>query len=429
MSSKPRRPSRDDDQGRFASGTPIGVRLDGKARHPICIPPEMRLMHVHITGSAATGKTTLMGAMILDDIRHGAGLAVIDPCGDLVEHVLHHLTERDIERTVHLRPGEPDFVPIWNPLNCGLRVPIARIADALANSLSVINTSFSDRTQHLLRHGLYAILRLPRGHLSDLANLLRSWSPESRQLRVRLDQVLENDSARCFWREDFARYRRAELLSPLLTVSTLLASGTVGLMLSQGESSFDLRDVMDSGKILLVDLSRVSPEIRSTLGHLLLCLLHLTASERYGEAVHSYQPFHVYVHEAGFLAGAMEGLIAEGRRLNVSLTLSHQSHQCGGHEAATLEAVGSNIIFRVANPELQRFQRTLLGKVSAEDLISLEVGQAFARIGGHVVRIHTHGPPAIPENHHREVIVARCRQRYCKPIEDVVREIRHNNHR
>lgn len=429
MSSKPRRPSRDDDQGRFASGTPIGVRLDGKARHPICIPPEMRLMHVHITGSAATGKTTLMGAMILDDIRHGAGLAVIDPCGDLVEHVLHHLTERDIERTVHLRPGEPDFVPIWNPLNCGLRVPIARIADALANSLSVINTSFSDRTQHLLRHGLYAILRLPRGHLSDLANLLRSWSPESRQLRVRLDQVLENDSARCFWREDFARYTRAELLSPLLTVSTLLASGTVGLMLSQPESSFDLPDVMNNGKTLLMDLSCVAPEIRTTLGHLLVCLLHLTASERYGETTHSYQPFHVYVHDAGFLAGAMEGLIAEGRRLNVSLTLSHQSHQCGEHEATVLEAVGADIIFRVAVRQAEQFQKTLQRTVGVEDLISLGVGQAFARIGEHVVRIQTHAPPAIPENQHREAIVARSRQRYCKPIEDVVGLVCHHNHR
>jgi hypothetical protein len=173
VSLKSQAPSGCDDQGSPTVGTPIGIRSGVDSPEPICIPPEMRSRHVHIIGAPGTGKTTLMTAMILDDIRQGAGVAVIDPHGEIVERVLHLLPERDIERTVHLRPGEPDWVPIWNPLNCGLHASAARIIDTLAGAFKAARLSMGDRPEHLLRHALLAILQLPGGHLQDVANLLR----------------------------------------------------------------------------------------------------------------------------------------------------------------------------------------------------------------------------------------------------------------
>ena len=89
MSSKSQRPSSHNDQDLLVLGTPIGVRRDSEARNPVCIPSEMRGRHVHLIGLPGTGKSMLMETMILDDIRQGAGVAVIDPHGELVEGLLH----------------------------------------------------------------------------------------------------------------------------------------------------------------------------------------------------------------------------------------------------------------------------------------------------------------------------------------------------
>ena len=90
-----------------------------------------------------------------------------------------------------------------------------------------------------------------------MADLLRSKSEESRQLRSQGLKLLEDEAPRSFWRQDFDQYRSADLTPGQHKLSKLLTAGTVSLMLSQGDSSFDLRDVMDSGKILLVDLSTI----------------------------------------------------------------------------------------------------------------------------------------------------------------------------
>jgi len=175
---------------------------------------------------------------------------------------------------------------------------------------------------------------------------------------------------------------------------------------------------MDCGKILLLDLSWLSSEARDIFGRLMLALLHLAAvCRRSHEANHS-RPFHIYCDAAHrFVTDVMEDLMVEARRSNVSLTLAHQyMHQFSTRKADALSIAGSTIIFRVDRNDAQHLCKDLQGKVEEDDLITLEVGQAVARLGGNVVRLKTLPPLEIPRENCRDLIVQQCHERYYRPF-------------
>ena len=415
----------------LAQGTSIGVCPYAGTSRPVCIPPGIRGKHVHLIGRPGMGKSTTMEYMILHDVGLGHGVAVLDPHGRLVQRLLCLLPAAHAERVIFLDPGDPEWVPIWNPFRVRGPTDHSRIADDLVRAFKSFVTGWGDRLEHLLRHAIYAVLHLPRGSLLDVSDILRQKSDESRQLRSMVLRFVDNEVSRRFWRNDFDRYRSPDLAPPQHKLSKLLTAGSAALMLSQTETSFDLQDVMGSGKILLVDLSTVGPETREILGCFLLSLLHLTALGRGSLYAETQLPFHVYCDEAHrFLTDAVEDLIAETRKFNVSLVLAHQyMKQFALRKADALSSTGATIIFNIDTRDAQLLRKDLRGLVELEDLITLDVGEAVARIGTHVVRLKTHPPLDIPDGHCRDLIIAGSRSRYCRRAEEVRRAIRARSQR
>ena len=169
--------------------------------------------------------------------------------------------------------------------------------------------------EHLLRHGLYALLQLPNSTFLDLSDLLRRKTDDSERLRKEILEVVDNQTAYQFWKNDFDRYSNEALDPPKHKLSKLLVSGTVSLMLSQPENMIDFRQIMDNGMILLVNLSTIGSEVREILGCFILSLFHLTALGRSETPIKDRKPFHIYTDEAHrFVTEAMEDLIAETRK-------------------------------------------------------------------------------------------------------------------
>ena len=152
------------------------------------------------------GKSSAMEHMILDDLNKGFGVAVIDPHGDLVERLLCLLPEGAIERTICFNPGDPDWIPLWNPLQPIAGQDVGRTADDLLGAFKSFVTGWGDRLEHLLRHAFYGLMHLPGSTLLDVANLLRNTSDESKRLRTEILQVVDNAVARPFWLHDFQKY-------------------------------------------------------------------------------------------------------------------------------------------------------------------------------------------------------------------------------
>jgi DNA helicase HerA-like ATPase len=282
-----------------------------------------------------------------------------------------------------------------------------------------------------LRHAFFALLHLSGSTLLDVSNLLRNQSDESKRIRREILDVVESEVARVFWQQDFEKYGKDDLGPPKNKLSKLLLTGTVSLMLSQPRSLFTLRQVMDDGLILLANLSTIGSEVREILGSFLLSLLHLTALGRSDVPAERRRAFHIHCDEAHrFVSGAFEDLIAETRKFGVSLTLAHQHMgQFQEHRSDAITSVGTTIIFNVNTRDAHLLTRDLRGLVEAERLISLEVGEAIARIGTEVVHLHTPAPRLIQESNSRDRIIAESRRRFCRSVAEVRAEIRRRNDR
>jgi len=410
----------------LSEGTPIGICSYAGKELPVCIPDNLRIRHTHVIGRNGTGKSTALEHMVLHDIRQDQGVVVIDPHGLLVKNLLCLIPSEFLDRVIYFDPGNPNWVPLWNPLSFRSIYGPARVADDLICSFKSFFSGWGDRLEHLLRQSILAVLHLPGGCLLDVVNLLRQKSEESKPLRSRILSFIESGPLKTFWNHDFEQYVRADLNPPQNKLGKLVTLGTVGLMFSQRESAFEFRDIMDTGKVLLVDLSNLGSESREIMGSLLLSQLHLTALGRGSGPGITNRPSHIYLDEAHrFTTDALEDLIAETRKFNVSLTLAHQQFSQFGHRKIdALSSTGSTIIFNVGTKDAQHLQRDLQGRVEIDDLITQEVGQAISRVGTDVVRLRTRKPLEIPEINGGTRIIENSRSRYYRPVDEVRRAIR-----
>jgi len=402
-------------------GTPVGTCSIANEEHPMYISQEIRICHTHVIGRPSMGKSTLEEHMVLDDIREGHGVAVLDPHGDLVERLLGLIPREDIDSVIYFDPSDPDWVPLWNPMQ---RVPgqsLGRMADDLVGVLKSFVTGWGDRMEHILRHSIYALLHLSGSTLLDIADILRTGSKESETMRRLILEVVENEEARNFWKHDFRNYRPDEFAPPKHKLSKLLVGSTVSLMLSQPKSSFNFRRIMDDGSIFLGNLSKIGTEVREILGGFMLAVMHMTALGRSDVPAAMRKPFHIYLDEAHrFVTDSMEDIIAETRKYGVSMTLAHQYlRQFTKTKVDALSSVGTTIVFNVDTADAAHLSRNFRNMVTVDDIVNLEVGQAIVRCGTNIARIKTLPPLDIPQKNFRDQIIARSRRDYCMPAAQV----------
>lgn len=416
---------------RLSVGTPIGSCSIAGQDRPVCIPQPVRIRHTHLIGKPGMGKSTLEEHMILDDIRNGHGVAVLDPHGDLAERLLGLIPEEYVEKTVYFEPGDPDWVPIWNPMQKVPGQDIGRMADNLVGVLKSFVTGWGDRMEHILRHSIFALLHLPGSTLLDIADLLRSGSKESEASRRLILEVVQNEEARMFWQHDFMRYRSDEFGPPKHKLSKLLVSGTISLMLSQPNGSFNFGRIMDDGMIFLGNLSRIGTEVREILGGFMLAVMHMTALARSGTPIERRRPFHIYLDEAHrFVTDSLEDVIAETRKYGVSLTLAHQYlRQFGMSKIDALASVGTTIVFNVDSKDAAYLAKDFQELVKVKDIVDLDIGQAIVRCGTDITRIRTLEPLKVPKDNCRELIIAGSRKNYCLPASQVRQIIEHRSDR
>ncbi len=231
----------------------------------------------------------------------------------------------------------------------------------------VAKSGWGDRLEHLLRNLIFSLIHLPKGTFLDISNLLRNKSEESKHLRREIIKVIDNETVRQFWRFDYQKYGKDDFGPPRNKLSKLMVSNTVALMLSQPESLFNFRKIMDEGFILLVDLSKLGSMVRGILGCFILSLLHLTALSRSSISVNQRKQFHIHCDEAHrFMTDSLEDLIAETRKYKVSLSLAHQyMSQFGKRKTDAFSSVGSTIIFNVYSRDANYLIKDLQNKVKA----------------------------------------------------------------
>ena len=247
---------------------------------PVAIPLRNRLRHTHIIGKPDMGKSLLLEHQILDDIKKGYGIALLDPHGDLAEELLDHIPEEFIDKVIYFDPGNPDYIPIWNPIQPVVGQDLSRTVDDMIEILKSFVTGWGDRMEHILRQALFALMHISGASLLDVFEILQHGSKASKETRELVLQAVRNEVVRQFWQQDILSYKPSDLGPAKHKLSKFLLGGPVSLMLSQPHSYINFHDIMNNNMIFIANLSNIGSEIRNILGGFQLSVMHMVALAR-----------------------------------------------------------------------------------------------------------------------------------------------------
>ena len=335
-----------------------------------------RRAHMYLIGKTGTGKSTLIERLILQDIAAGRGVALLDPHGDLVERVLAKIPGERQGDVIYFDVPDTKQGLGFNPLS---NVPQAKRSLAASGLVGVFRKLWSDcwgpRLEHILRNALLLLLDQPEATLADVLRLLSDARYRSVALRsARSEQV------RDFWVKEYGGYTarfRTEAIAPVQNkVGAFLADPTLHRILTQPKSSFNLRQIMDDGKIFLVNLSKgkLGEDTASLLGSLLVSSIGLTGLRRADTAEDARRDFYLYLDEFHtFTTLSLAGMLSELRKYRLNLILAHQylSQLDSKVRDAILGNVGTIIAFRIGLPDAELLEGEFFPDFRATDLINL----------------------------------------------------------
>lgn len=343
---------------------------------PFGIKEVDRRAHMYLIGKTGTGKSTLIERLILQDITAGRGVALLDPHGDLVERVLAKVPgNRQGDVTYFDVPDAKQSLG-FNPLS---NVPQAKRSLAASGLVGVFRKlwydSWGPRTEHILRNALLLLLDQPEATLADVARLLS----DARYRAVALRSV-RSEQVRDFWVKEYAGYSarfRTEAIAPIQNkVGAFLADPLLNRILTQPKSSFNLRQIMDDGKIFLVNLAKgkLGEDTASLLGSLLVSSIGLAGLRRADTPEDARRDFYLYLDEFHtFTTLSLAGMLSELRKYRLNLILAHQylSQLEPQVRDAILGNVGTIIAFRIGLPDAELLESEFFPDFRATDLINL----------------------------------------------------------
>jgi hypothetical protein len=404
-----------------AQGAVIGRVAFRERRETFGILPEDRFRHVYVVGQTGVGKTTLFTNLIADDVAAGRSTIVLDPHGDMIERLLDSIPPNRTNNVILFDPADRNHVVTYNPLAC--RSPHDRplVASAIVTSFKrLFGDSWGPRLEHILRNRVLTLLENPGTTLVSLHKLLVDDS-----YRKQLVGRTNDPMVRAFWQSEWASWNsqfRAEAISPVLNkVGAFTANPILRTVLGDPAAKLDLRAVLDSGTVLLCNLSkgRLGDDASQLLGSLLVAGIQLAAMSRADQPEHDRVPAMLFADEfQNFVASdTFPTLLAEMRKYRLSLTCAHQYlEQLDDTTAAAVWGnVGTVVAFRLGK-DAETVAEQLGGSLTPEDLRNLPKHHAYVRllIDGMPARVFSMATlPPKNLNHHRGNVVRRVsRQRF-----------------
>lgn len=331
---------------------PIGQewqRYSSGFKYPLVIPYAARNRHVYILGTTGVGKSTLMRNMILGDIARGHGVTLITPNNRDNLTLMAHIASEHHQRVIYLNAEDTERPVAYNPLRLhageNLDTKAAQLLTIFRNALS----DFSPPQEHLLRNAIYLLLKRPRSTLTDLLNLIDPATPTERSQLLRT----ADETVRRFFTTEYSRLAAASALPILNRFSAVRLVQPFQLALCQPEGTLNLSDVLNTRKILLLNLSPALGEGNATLlGQFMLAAFQQALELRFAIDEHKRIPHYLYIDEVHLFASenseTLKRLFELGRGLNLGITIIHHrlGQLLGAIQSDALALTNTKIVFR-----------------------------------------------------------------------------------
>jgi len=412
--------------------TPFAVTNFRNVRRLFGIKTDDRRRHMYLIGKTGMGKSTAMENMIIHDIRKGRGVAVIDPLGDLVEKIIDFVPPYRINDIIYFNPADLDFPIAFNVLEAVDPSHRHLVASGLIAVFKKIWVdSWGPRLEYVLRNTILALLEYPGSTLLGVTRLLIDKKYRNKVIRKITDPIV-----RSFWVDEYSAYSnqfRTEAISPIQNkVGQFLSSSVIRNIVGQPKSTIDMRDVMDNGKILLLNLSkgRIGEDNSSLLGAMMITKLQLAAMSRVDVPEDQRRDFYLYVDEfQNFATESFATILSEARKYHLNLIIAHQYIEQLDEkvQAAVFGNVGTIVCFRVGAADAEALVKEFEPIFEETDLVNLTKYDVYLKLMIDGVSSDpfsaTTLPPLTGPTYIKDKLIKVSRERYSKPRVSVEEKI------
>ncbi|MBT4207048.1 type IV secretion system DNA-binding domain-containing protein [Candidatus Woesearchaeota archaeon] len=388
--------------------------------------------HMYIIGKTGVGKSTLIENMVTSDIKEGHGVALIDPHGDLADNILDFVPESRIQDVIYFNPADIEYPIAFNPLEDIHLDYHHLVSSSLISVLKKVWPEFwGPRLEHILRNSIMALLENPTSTLLDMPKLLTD-----KEYRMIVVASITNQQVREFWLFEFEKYSarfRSEAISPILNkIGQFLTSIPLRNIVGQKENTFDLRKIMDEGKILIVNLSKgkIGEDNSSLLGAMMIAKIQQAAMSRANIPEEKRKPFYLYVDEFhNFLTLSFADILSESRKYGLSLVLAHQYIEQLDEKirAAVFGNVGTLISFRVGAEDAKYLSREFYPVFDQTDLVNLSNHHIYLKLMIDGVTSKPFSATSLPPRgsvvSYKDEIIRSTREKYTKTRKEVESEM------
>jgi energy-coupling factor transporter ATP-binding protein EcfA2 len=395
-----------------------------------------RTKHVYVIGKTGMGKSTLLENMAVQDIQNGEGLAFIDPHGKTTDLLLEYVPENRIKDVVYIAPFDVEYPISFNVLESVDRDKRHLVVSGLMSTFKKIwEDAWSARMEYILTNTLLALLECPGSTLLGVNRML-----SDKEYRKEVVSHVQDPSVKTFWTKEFANYteRQAAEAVPAIQnkVGQFTANPIIRNMIGQPKSSFDIREAMDSRKILIINLSKgkIGDDNMKLLGGLLVTKIYLAAMSRADvddRTLKILPNFYLFVDEfQNFANASFADILSEARKYKLNLTIAHQYVEQMEEKvrAAVFGNVGTMITFRIGATDAEILEKEYAPVFTAEDLVNLGFAQIYLKLmidglTSAPFSAATLVPIPHPDKSYVKEILETSRKQFARPRADVEAEI------
>jgi len=396
------------------------------------IKTDDRRRHMYVVGKTGMGKTSLLETLAISDIKNGHGLCFVDPHGDTAERLLSAIPPSRTNDLIYFNPADTQYPIAFNVM--GGVSPDKRnlLASGLVGVFKKIwADSWGPRLEHILRNCILTLLEYPGSTLLGIPRLLVDDAFRKQVLGKVTDPVI-----RQFWTKEFANYNdrlKAEAIAPIQNkVGQFLTSSLVRNIIGQVRTSFDIREIMDNRKILIMNLSKglIGEDASALLGAMMVTKIQLAAMERVDTPEDQRKDFYLYVDEfQNFATESFANILSEARKYRLSLVLANQyiEQVPEAVQNAIFGNCGTLIAFRVGAKDAKSLVEEM-GTFDEEDFTNLPKYSIYLKLmidglAGQAFSATTLPPEELSEGDAKKLVRV-SRERYAKPKSEIEAKIK-----
>ena len=371
-----------------SSGLHLGKSVYRGTTKEVYISDDDRRRHMYIIGKTGTGKTETLKYLVMQDIKAGHGVCFIDPHGDAAEDILSQIPPERAEDVIYFNPADTERPLGMNMLEASSEQEKHFIASNIVGLMYKLYDPhktgiIGPRFEHAIRNAMLTVMCEPGNTFVEIVRILT----DAKFVQELLPKV-QDPVVRRYWTDQIAQtsdFHKSEVLDYIVSkFGRFVTDRLMRNIIGQSKSAFNIREVMDQQKILIVNLSkgRMGEENSNFLGLVLVPKILVAAMSRQDVPEDQRPDFFLYVDEfQNFATETFADILAEARKFHLNLIVANQF--IGQIEEEVKNAifgnVGTIVSFRIGVTDANYLQHEFTPIFNETDLINVERFQAFAK--------------------------------------------------